>query len=182
MTARPRHTLARPGDISFPAGVGNPAVPQRRVAPIGTSPCGPREVRHSVDRGLVLLRWRLRLACPGERSAAILAPTNDEEVSARKLVGVRHRLDSKGLLPRERFEELLRERLIAGSPVHWRADWHIRRWRQDCSGNAKTPLSTQRVNCGVGVVSMRAGDAAEGVSDRSCSSAVPSATGQRPRR
>jgi hypothetical protein len=40
--------------------------------------------------------------------------TSDEEVNARNLVGVRHILDTKGLLSRERFEELLRERLIAG--------------------------------------------------------------------
>ncbi len=37
-----------------------------------------------------------------------------EEVNPGDLVAARRILDEKGFLPRERFEELLRERLIAG--------------------------------------------------------------------
>ncbi len=42
-------------------------------------------------------------------------PYEDEEaVNPGDLVAARRILDEKGYLPRERFEELLRERLIAG--------------------------------------------------------------------
>jgi len=39
---------------------------------------------------------------------------DEEEVNVPNLVAVRRILDEKGLLPREQFEELLRQRLIAG--------------------------------------------------------------------
>jgi hypothetical protein len=57
----------------------------------------------------------VRFDHPASDSWFLFPPyTSDEEVNARNLVGVRHMLDAKGLMPRERFEELLRERLIAG--------------------------------------------------------------------
>jgi hypothetical protein len=39
---------------------------------------------------------------------------DEEEVSAGDLVAARRILDERGLMPRERFEELLRQKLIAG--------------------------------------------------------------------
>ena len=39
---------------------------------------------------------------------------DDEDVTAGDLVAARYMLDMKGFLPRERFEEWLREKLVAG--------------------------------------------------------------------
>jgi hypothetical protein len=39
---------------------------------------------------------------------------DDQQVDPGDLVAARHILDTKGFLPRERFEELLREKQLAG--------------------------------------------------------------------
>lgn len=62
-----------------------------------------------VEPGLV------RFEHPGTNSWYVFRPhADDEPVNLPNLVGLRHNLDVKGLVPREQFEEWLRARLIAG--------------------------------------------------------------------
>jgi hypothetical protein len=49
------------------------------------------------------------------RTLLLMPPyADDEEVYAGELVAARHHLDMRNLLSRERFEELLRQKLVAG--------------------------------------------------------------------
>jgi predicted RNA binding protein YcfA (HicA-like mRNA interferase family) len=52
---------------------------------------------------------------PGSNTRILLPPFRQEEtVDQGNLVAVRRHLDEKGLMPRARFDELLRERSLVG--------------------------------------------------------------------
>jgi hypothetical protein len=58
---------------------------------------------------------RIRFDHPETKTWFLYPPyTDDEEVYAGDLVAARHLLDMKGFMPREQFEELLRQKLVAG--------------------------------------------------------------------
>jgi hypothetical protein len=58
---------------------------------------------------------RILFEHPDTKARFLYPPyADDEEVYAGDLVSARYLLDAKGFLTRERFEELLRQKLVAG--------------------------------------------------------------------